>query len=177
MALPCPLRLKPLRTWAFTYSSRLTMRQLIEQYGSNTAYYHYKGQPVVSTFEGPANAADWIFIKQQTGCFFVPDWSSLGAKAALEAGGGGIVDGLFSWAAWPWGDWNMNTYTDASYLQYFNETGTALPYLMPVSPWFYTNLPCYDKTCSGAATTCGMIDGRRFYLCSPNLMLESLAIK
>lgn len=35
----------------------------------------------------------------------------------------------------------MNTYVDASYLQYLN----GKPYMMPVSPWFHTNLPGYDK--------------------------------
>ncbi|KAK9241814.1 glycosyl hydrolase family 71-domain-containing protein [Lipomyces tetrasporus] len=112
---------------------------LILNYGTNTAYYQYNGQPFVSTFEGPASASDWTTIKSQTGgCFFMPDWSSLGAKAALEPG---VADGLFSWAAWPWGGNDMNTYTDASYLQFLN----GLPYMMPASPWFFTNLPGYNK--------------------------------
>jgi hypothetical protein len=70
----------------------------------------------------------------------VPDWSSLGAKAALGISPG-VPDGLFNWASWPWGNTDMDTYTDASYLQYLN----GLPYMMPVSPWFYTNLPGYHK--------------------------------
>ncbi|KAK9318864.1 glycosyl hydrolase family 71-domain-containing protein [Lipomyces orientalis] len=111
---------------------------LILNYGTNTAYYQYNGQPFVSTFEGPASASDWTTIKSETGCFFMPDWSSLGAKAALEPG---VADGLFSWAAWPWGGTDMDTYTDASYLQFLN----GLPYMMPVSPWFFTNLPGYNK--------------------------------
>ncbi|KAK9334371.1 hypothetical protein LIPSTDRAFT_115799 [Lipomyces starkeyi NRRL Y-11557] len=112
---------------------------LIISYGTNSAYYQYNGQPLVSTFEGPASASDWTTIKQETsGCFFIPDWSSLGAEAALEPG---VADGLFSWAAWPWGDQDMNTYTDASYLQFLNN----LPYMMPAAPWFFTNLPGYNK--------------------------------
>lgn len=111
---------------------------LITQYSSSPAYYHYNGQPFVSTFEGPGNADDWFNIKSQTNCFFIPTWSSLGAKAALELG---VADGLFSWAAWPWGNEDMNTYTDASYLQYLSQ----MPYMMPASPWFYTNLPGYHK--------------------------------
>lgn len=35
----------------------------------------------------------------------------------------------------------MNTYTDAAY----NVSLAGLPYMMPVSPWFYTNLPGYGK--------------------------------
>jgi len=100
------------------------------------------GQPFVSTFEGPANADDWVFIKSETGCFFVPDWSSVGAKPALELAGG-VVDGLFSWAAWPWAFRRMNTYVNASYLQYLGAAG-GKPYMMPVSPWFYTNMPGYN---------------------------------
>ena len=110
----------------------------IQKYASSGAYYHYNGQPFVSTFEGPDNADDWFSIKGATNCFFMPDWSSLGAKAELQSG---AADGLFSWAAWPWGSQDMDTYVDASYLQYLGD----LPYMMPVSPWFYTNLPGYSK--------------------------------
>ncbi|KAF4189633.1 hypothetical protein CNMCM7927_007317 [Aspergillus lentulus] len=113
---------------------------LIRTYGSNAAYYHYNGAPFVSTFEGTDNANDWITIKAETGCFFMPDWSSRGAEVALKLGGG-VADGLFSWAAWAWGSWNMTTYVDASY----NQTLNGKPYMMPVSPWFFTNLPGYKK--------------------------------
>ncbi|KAB8261806.1 glycosyl hydrolase family 71-domain-containing protein [Aspergillus pseudonomiae] len=111
---------------------------MINNYGGKASYYHYEGKPLVSTFEGPANSDDWLVIKQSTGCFFVPDWSSLGAKPAIELG---TADGLFNWAAWPWGGQEMNTYVDASYTEYLD----GLPYMMPASPWFYTNLPGYKK--------------------------------
>ncbi|KAI3224956.1 CAZyme family GH71 and CBM24 [Penicillium roqueforti] len=116
---------------------------LLEQYTASTAYYLYKGQYIVSTFEGPAHAEDWIDLKQQYNVFFVPDWSSIGAKPASQLGGG-VADALFSWAGWPWGPQDMDTYTDASYYQYLNESGLKL-YMMAVSPWFFTNLPGYDK--------------------------------
>ncbi|RAK84826.1 hypothetical protein BO79DRAFT_274168 [Aspergillus costaricaensis CBS 115574] len=93
--------------------------------GSNSAYYQYNGQPLVSTFEGPNNSDDWVGIKKETNCFLIPDWSSLGAKAAMKKGG----------------PQEMNTYVDASYRDYLS----GLPYMMPVSPWFYTNLPGYNK--------------------------------
>ncbi|KAK3937884.1 Mutanase Pc12g07500-like protein 1 [Diplogelasinospora grovesii] len=118
------------------------VRDLINQFGGNANYYHYQGKPFVSTFEGPGNAEDWVTIKAATGCFFVPDWSSLGAGPASTAAGG-VADGLFSWAAWAYGPNNMTTYIDASYLQALNNG--AKPYMMPVSPWFYTNLPGYNK--------------------------------
>lgn len=57
---------------------------LLAEYASNGVYFHHNGaQPLVSTFEGPASAADWVEIKATTGCFFIPDWSSLGAAPAL----------------------------------------------------------------------------------------------
>ncbi|CCF31745.1 mutanase [Colletotrichum higginsianum] len=60
----------------------------INKYASSSAYFRHNGQPLVSTFEGPEQAEDWIEIKAQTGCFFVPDWSSLGAGPAIRAAGG-----------------------------------------------------------------------------------------
>ncbi|OQE13014.1 hypothetical protein PENFLA_c057G06428 [Penicillium flavigenum] len=88
---------------------------LITQYSAHSSYFFYKGKAFVSTFEGPGRADDWPLIKLTTNCFFVPSWSSLRAKPAIETG---VVDGLFSWAGWPWGDEDMNTYIDASYIQY-----------------------------------------------------------
>ncbi|RHZ43443.1 glycoside hydrolase family 71 protein [Aspergillus thermomutatus] len=111
---------------------------LINQYSAHSSYFFYRGQAFVSTFEGPGRAKDWPSIKAATGCFFIPSWSSLGAKPAVETG---VVDGLFSWAGWPWGPQDMDTYIDASYIQYL----ASMPYMMPVSPWFFTNLPGYKK--------------------------------
>lgn len=68
---------------------------LLTQYGSSSAYFHYNGKLFVSTFEGPDNAEDWVEIKAQTGCFFIPDWSSLGAIPAAAAANS-VVNGLFS---------------------------------------------------------------------------------
>jgi hypothetical protein len=138
------------------------VQSLITQYGSASTYFKYQGKPFVSTFEGPDNAEDWVTIKANTGCFFIPDWSSLGAGPAM-AKANGVADGLFSesqprscqlgslaymarvdWAAWPYGNNNMTTYVDASYILALTDAG-AKPYMMPVSPWFYTNLPGYNK--------------------------------
>lgn len=68
---------------------------LIRNYGSRATYFQYYGKPFVSTFEGPDRAADWVAIKKDTPCFFVPDWSSVGAGPASTAAGG-VADGLFS---------------------------------------------------------------------------------
>lgn len=112
--------------------------ELLTTYGTDPAYYYRGDQPLASTFEGPENGPDWTEIREATGCFFIPDWSSKGAKLALEAG---PADGLLNWAAWPAGANNMNTDIDASYKLFLD----GKPYMMPVSPWFYTNLPGYDK--------------------------------
>lgn len=73
----------------------------------------------------------------------MPDWSSVGAMEALKRTNG-VADGLFSWAAWPWGNTDGNTYVDASYKDYLKRAG-GKAYMMPVSPWFYTNMPGFDK--------------------------------
>ncbi|KAG4030164.1 hypothetical protein MFRU_013g01860 [Monilinia fructicola] len=111
---------------------------LINQYKTEAAYYFYNGQAFVSTFEGVDNTQDWPTIIQDTGCFFIPSWSSLGAKVAMATG---VPNGLFSWEAWPEGPNDMFTTTDYSYLQVLG----GKPYMMPASPWFYTNLPGYHR--------------------------------
>jgi len=70
----------------------------INRYSSSPAQYRYKDKPFVSTFEGPDHASDWEEIKAQTGCFFIPDYSSKGAVGAAALPN---VDGLLSWDAWP----------------------------------------------------------------------------
>ncbi|KAK2043757.1 hypothetical protein LZ31DRAFT_620708 [Colletotrichum somersetense] len=95
-----------------------TVIQYINKYASSGTYFRYKGKPFA-----------------QTNCFvmpvFMPYWSSLGAKKAMAAGGG----------VWPWGYWDVWTYSDASYKDYLG----GKPYMMPISPWFYTNLPGNNK--------------------------------
>ncbi|KAG4436963.1 hypothetical protein IFR05_007533 [Cadophora sp. M221] len=111
---------------------------LILQYRANGAYFQYNGKPFVSTFEGPDSAPQWAAIKSATNCFFIPDWSSKGAAVAMTLGN---ADGLFNWAAWPYGQNDMYTVIDASYRNFLG----GKPYMMAVSPWFYTNMPGYDK--------------------------------
>ncbi|KAK2035409.1 putative extracellular alpha-1,3-glucanase/mutanase [Colletotrichum zoysiae] len=105
-----------------------TVVSYLKKYASRGEYFkHSDGKLLVD-------------IKKQVSCFFIPGWSSEGAKPATELAGG-VADGLFNWAAWPWGPQDMDTYVDASYLQYLDKK----PYMMPVSPWFYTNMPGYNK--------------------------------
>ncbi|KAE8379600.1 glycoside hydrolase [Aspergillus bertholletiae] len=110
---------------------------LMNKYKDHPAYYKYNSKPFMSTFEG-ATSNDWPEIKNQTGAFFMPDFSSIGPQAAANKS---YVDGLFSWAAWPNGPTRMNTSADDAYKHALN----GRPYMMPVSPWFYTNMPGFDK--------------------------------
>lgn len=112
----------------------------MNKYKSSSAYMQYNGKPIATTFEGTHQANDWNNIKTQTGCFFMPDWASIGASTAASAGGG-VADGLFSWEAWPNGPTNMNTNGDNGYISALK----GKPYMMAVSPWFFTNVPNYGK--------------------------------
>ncbi|KAF7586515.1 hypothetical protein BBP40_008775 [Aspergillus hancockii] len=110
---------------------------LMNEYMNRPSYYHYKGKPFLSTFEG-TSSPDWPEIKNITNAFFIPDFSSIGPVAAANKS---YVDGLFSWAAWPNGPTNLNTSADDAYRHALGDR----PYMMPVSPWFYTNMPGFDK--------------------------------
>lgn len=55
------------------------VKTTIQNYQSNPAYFNRGSKTFVSTFEGPKLASDWVEIKRDTGCFFIPDWSSVGA--------------------------------------------------------------------------------------------------
>ncbi|KAK0712673.1 glycosyl hydrolase family 71-domain-containing protein, partial [Lasiosphaeria miniovina] len=115
---------------------------LASTYFARGEYLRYNGKPLASTFEGSDQAGDWVDVKRQTGCFFLPDWSSRGARGALDLQGG-VADGLFAWTAWPWGNRDMDSNTDASYDEALRDQNK--PYMMAVSPWFYTNLPGWSK--------------------------------
>ncbi|KAH6669697.1 glycosyl hydrolase family 71-domain-containing protein [Plectosphaerella plurivora] len=118
-----------------------TVLGLLRTYATKGTYLPHNGLPLVSTFEGPDFADDWNWIKSSFKVFFVPDWSSKGAKIAVGLGNG-VADGLFNWAAWPdQPNWPKETYIDASYAVALK----GKPYMMPVSPWFYTNMPGFDK--------------------------------
>ncbi|KAK4170478.1 glycoside hydrolase [Cladorrhinum sp. PSN259] len=115
---------------------------LLDKFGADPAYFKHDGsRPFVSTFEGPANAEDWIEIKETTKAFFVPDWSSRNPADAVNLAGG-VADGLFSFDSWPTGDTNA---TVASLDKPFVDALGEKLFMMPVSPWFYTNLPGLEK--------------------------------
>ncbi|PGH07312.1 aminopeptidase I [Blastomyces parvus] len=113
--------------------------QTINSYKDKPAQFKYKNKPLVSTFEGVNNIYDWESIKPATGCFFMPSWTSLGPHGHERVMN--IIDGAFSWDAWPEGAQSKSTGTDEAYLSLLCDK----PYMMPVSPWFYTDLPQWGK--------------------------------
>ncbi|KAK4187536.1 mutanase [Podospora australis] len=117
--------------------------RLVQQYKNNGSYYKSNNKPLVSTFEGPDHANDWISIKQTTNCLFIPDWSSWGPQGALAAGNG-VADGLFNWNSWAYGPNPLATYGDYAYVDALATAGNKL-YMMAISPWFFTNLPNWGK--------------------------------
>ncbi|KAE8350338.1 glycoside hydrolase [Aspergillus coremiiformis] len=111
----------------------------LKEFTQLPAYYKTDNhKPLVSTFEGGDAVDDWKNIKNKIDCFFIPEWSGLGPHKAIS---NAQVDGLMSWSAWPNGRDKMTTDTDNEYLDALN----GKPYIMPVSPWFYTNMVRFHK--------------------------------
>ncbi|KAI2777770.1 glycoside hydrolase family 71 protein [Daldinia loculata] len=114
---------------------------LVNQYKDAGSQLKVNGKPFVSTFEGPDWSDNWANVRSSTGdIFLVPDWSSLGAAGVgskLDK-----IDGAFNWGAWPNANENsINTGNDIAYKSSLQ--GKA--YMMGVSPYFYTDLPQYNK--------------------------------
>jgi len=110
----------------------------LQRFGGHASYHRHNGLPMVTTFEGPASADDWIKIKSRAPCFLVPEWDSQGIDYALSKS---VVDGYSSWSAWPAGPNDMTTVIDWGNKR---KLGGRV-YMMPVSPWFFTNLPGWGK--------------------------------
>jgi hypothetical protein len=96
VAFEVALSLKFNLFFSFDYAGgawdKSTVINLIDTWKGSSAYYKRGSQPLVSTFEGPSAAPDWIEIKSKTGCFFVPDYSSLVCHSlAFVADAGGAT--------------------------------------------------------------------------------------
>ncbi|WEW56046.1 vacuolar aminopeptidase 1 [Emydomyces testavorans] len=111
----------------------------INTYKSHSAQFKYKDRPLASTFEGANNADDWLSIKKSTDCFFMPSWTSLGPEGFKRFIS--TVDGAFSWDAWSVGAQAKTVDSDRQWMKAID----GRPYMMPISPWFYTNLPQWNK--------------------------------
>ncbi|KAL4923734.1 glycosyl hydrolase family 71-domain-containing protein [Aspergillus undulatus] len=111
----------------------------IDTYKDRPAQYLYKGRPLVSTFEGVGSSGDWPTIKSATGCAFIPDWTSLSPSGLHTVHN--VIDGAFSWDAWPVGAQDKDTSSDKAWI----DALSGKPFMMAVSPWFYTSLPQWNK--------------------------------
>ena len=49
----------------------------IRTYANSPGQFKVNGLPLVSTFEGLAQASDWATIRHATPLFFVPEWTSI----------------------------------------------------------------------------------------------------
>ncbi|RAL02542.1 glycoside hydrolase family 71 protein, partial [Aspergillus ibericus CBS 121593] len=117
--------------------------KILQNYSSHPAYYKIPGtnKSLVSTFEGYESLNDWTNIKQKLpDLFLVPDWSAQSPSSLVQDD---VVDGLLSWDAWPYGSEPMNTSSDEKYISPLKSKNK--PYIMPVSPWFYTDMVRYQK--------------------------------
>lgn len=116
--------------------------EIINRYKNHKGQTKVDGKPFVSTFEGPDFAQQWAEVKRQTGnIFLVPDWSSKGPQGIKPFADQGVIDGIFSWEAWK----TSNTHNLNDVDRQYREAVGKKAYMMPVSPWFYTNLPEYGK--------------------------------
>ncbi|KAF7561643.1 hypothetical protein G7046_g2503 [Stylonectria norvegica] len=114
---------------------------LINTFKSSSAQVKVDGKPMVSTFEGPTWSDNWAGVRSSTGgIYLVPAWTSLGPSGVQ--GKLGLIDGAFSWSSWP--QPGQTKMTDSEDLAYKNILGSK-PYMMGVSPYFYTNLPQWNK--------------------------------
>jgi hypothetical protein len=99
-------------------------------------------KPFVSSFGGLEQAKDWDNIRSLTGgVYVVPNWTDV-APSVYQSTVDKYTNGIFSWDAWSDGPVHKTTKADA---EWKNAVGPNKTYLMPVSPWFYTNLPEYNK--------------------------------
>ncbi|KAL2162356.1 hypothetical protein VTH06DRAFT_7269 [Thermothelomyces fergusii] len=114
---------------------------LINRYQGSSAQMKVEGKPLVSTFEGPDWAPNWPTVRRETGDIcLIPDWSSLGPHGVGQRLD--LIDGAFSWDAWPKpGQSKITPIEDLLYIK--NLQGKK--YMMGVSPWFYTDLPEWNK--------------------------------
>ncbi|KAI4212429.1 MAG: hypothetical protein LQ351_004861 [Letrouitia transgressa] len=118
----------------------LAVISMLQDHVNSSAQFKVDNRSFVSTFEGPDNSGDWVAIREAVPIFFLPDWTSVGPDT-FRASKLELVDGAFSWDAWPQGATDK---TDDSDKAWKGAVGSK-SYMMPVSPWFYTNLPEYQK--------------------------------
>jgi len=126
----------------------------IRRYSGAPNTYKYNGRVFVSTFAGESqpfgtgNPNDGWEQKVKAPLrgmgieiFFVPAWTAMGPDNFFEKNW--AVDGAFSWNSWPSGGSPMTTAEDDIYMNGARSKNKV--YMAPLSPWFYTHLPQWNK--------------------------------
>ncbi|KAL1381782.1 glycosyl hydrolase family 71-domain-containing protein [Phyllosticta capitalensis] len=96
-------------------------------------------QVFVSTFVGDTLDSSAVNSTAGGGIFFAPNFNP-GTSQDFS-----VLDGLFSWYAWPTDGSNNPPSSTSTYLpsyadtDYINTIGDASKYVAPVSPWFFTH--------------------------------------
>ncbi|KAL0478277.1 glucan endo-1,3-alpha-glucosidase [Acrasis kona] len=126
----------------------------IRRFSNRPNTYKYNNKIFVSTFAGESQSfgesgpnEGWNnkiknpLRNQGIEIFFVPAWTAMGPNNFFDRNW--VVDGAFSWNSWPNGGSPMTTAEDDIYMNGARQKGKA--YMAPLSPWFYTHLPQWNK--------------------------------
>ncbi|KAK8151658.1 glycosyl hydrolase family 71-domain-containing protein [Phyllosticta citribraziliensis] len=118
----------------------------IAAFGSHSAQLKVDDKAFVSSFVG--DGLDVTAMKDAAGIdvFFAPNFNP-GSTADDFT----LIDGLFSWYAWPTDGSNNPPSASSTYLptnadtDYTNKIGDVSKYVAPVSPWFFTHFQDTDS--------------------------------
>jgi len=125
------------------------MVSLVQTYANSSSYYKWNGKPLVSTFDGDADAEDfWAGFKSALSnagitISLAPAFIDFRdpSDAIQMFGDFPSIDGFFNW--WSWPDdvaADLTTATDLAYKAGISAAGRTGPYIMAVSPWQFKEL-------------------------------------
>ncbi|EWC47642.1 hypothetical protein DRE_03262 [Drechslerella stenobrocha 248] len=108
----------------------------LQTYAAHPAALKHNGKAVLTTFIGDNFGSNWNAVRGQvsTPLEILPNWQPNNVQ------NNAVVDGAFSWHAWPNRDNDpiagpLTTSADQAYLSALG----GKTYLAPVSPWFFTH--------------------------------------
>ncbi|KAJ6260133.1 hypothetical protein Dda_4354 [Drechslerella dactyloides] len=118
-------------------SSTSEITSYLQTYAAHPAALKRNGKSVVTTFVGDNFGGNWNNVRNQvsTPLEILPNW-----QVDTVRNNQGVVDGAFSWIAWPNSNNNpvpgpLSTAADNDYLSALG----GKTYMAPVSPWFFTH--------------------------------------
>jgi len=137
------------------YSSASVIVSKIATYAHNSSQFTYNNKVFVSTFAGEyvtlgaANAnAGWQNVKnslsgQGISIYFVPNWSGVDGNTVFS--NNPVMDGIFSWIAWPGPTEDPTTLNQFDSLYISKSHAVGKTYMAPASPWFYAHVQNWNK--------------------------------